>query len=396
MASPLHTAWTLDPEITFLNHGSFGACPRAVLEHQAELRARIEREPVLFLAREIGQRIDTAREELARFLNASPEDVVPVRNATSGVNAVVRSLELSTGDELVVTRHGYNACNNTVAFAAERAGAQVVWADVPFPIGSPDELVEVVLGAVTERTRFVLIDHVTSPTGLVLPVERLVSALRERGIATMVDGAHAPGMLPLDLTALDPDYYTGNCHKWICAPKGAAFLYVRRELQPSVRPTVISHSMNSPRTDRSRFRLEFDWGGTDDPTAFLSVPVALRTMADLVPGGWAEIRRRNHDLVVLGRRALCGALGIEAPAPEEMLGSLASVPLPPAEGPVTQEIFAIEPMQKVLFEEHRIEVPVFLWPDAPERLLRISAQLYNSPDEYERLAAAVGNQLTGG
>lgn len=395
MPSPLSSAWTLDPEITYLNHGSFGATPRAVLEHQAELRARIEREPVLFLAREVGRRIDEAREVLARFLGAPPEDVVPVRNATSGVNAVVRSLELMPGDELVVTRHGYNACNNALGYAAERAGARVVVAPVPFPLRSADEVVESVMGALSEHTRFVLLDHVTSPTGLVLPVERLVRELRERGIRTMVDGAHAPGMLPLDLGALDPDYYTGNCHKWICAPKGAAFLYVRRALQEHVRPTVISHGANSPRTDRSRFQLEFDWIGTDDPTAFLSVPEALRVVGELVPGGWDEVRTRNRALVLRGREMLCDALGVPAPAPEAMIGTLASIPLPDGEPPSAAG-FAHEPLQRALFEEERIEVPVFLWPAPPERLVRISAQLYNAEDEYALLAEALQKRLAGG
>ena len=396
MTSPLADAWTLDPEIVFLNHGSFGACPRAVLEHQAELRARLEREPVLFMAREIGARVDAAREALARFLNAPPEDVVPVRNATSGVNAVLRTLPLAAGDEIVVTSHGYNACNNTVHFAAERAGARVVVAELPFPLRSEDEVVEAVLGAVTERTRLALLDHVTSPTGLVLPLERLIPELRERGVRVLVDGAHAPGMLALDLTALDADYYTGNCHKWICAPKGAAFLYVRRELQPEVRPTVISHGANSPRTDRSRFRLEFDWIGTDDPTAFLSVPAALDTLAGLVPGGWDEVRGRNRELVLLGRERVCAALGIDEPAPASLIGTLASVPLPPSEEPVTESVFAFEPLQRALFEEERIEVPVFLWPAPPQRVLRMSAQLYNEPAHYDALAAGLKKHLASG
>jgi len=397
MSSSLSSAWTLDPEVLYLNHGSYGACPRAVLEYQTELRERIEREPVRFLAREAEGLLDEARETLAAFVGAPASDVVPLRNATSGVNAVVRSLVLSPGDEIVVTRHGYNACINASRFAAERAGARVVVAEFPFPIRSAEQAVEAILGAVNDRTRFVLIDHVTSPTGLVLPVATLVSALRERGVRTMIDGAHAPGMVPLDLGALDPDYYTGNCHKWICAPKGAAFLYVRPELQAEVRPTVISHGTNAARSDRSRFQLEFDWCGTDDPTAFLSVPVALRTIGGLVPGGWDEVRRRNRELVLQGRELLCEALDVDAPAPEEMIGSLASVPLPQAteQGtePATEAILRYEPLQRSLFEQDRIEVPVHLWPAPPERLVRISAQLYNSIDEYEHLATALRKRL---
>jgi isopenicillin-N epimerase len=386
--TPLRSRWLLDPEVRFLNHGSFGACPRPVLEVQSELRAELEREPVRFLARELEGHLDAAKQELGAFLGAPPEDLVPVANATTAVSAVLRSLALGPGDELLVTNHGYNACRNAVDFVAGQAGARVVVARVPFPIRSGDEVLEAVLERAGKRTRLALVDHVTSPTGLIYPIERIVHALRERGIETLVDGAHAPGMLPLDIAALDPAYYTGNCHKWLCAPKGAAFLYVRRDLQGPVRPVVISHGMNSPRTDRSRFRLEFDWTGTDDPTAFLCVPHALRFLGGLFPGRWPELMRRNRELALAGRALLIAALGIPPPAPEEMLGSLASVPLPPApEGSPAHEL---DPLQAWLFERHRIEVPVHRWPDPELRLLRISAQAYNELEEYRALARALG------
>ena len=388
--SDLRAAWTLDPEVTFLNHGSFGACPKPVLAVQAELRERMEREPVLFLAREVEALMDRARAFLAEFIGADAQDVVHVNNATSGVNAVLRSLVLEPGDEILVTDQGYNACNNAVDFVTRRAGAKRVFVPLPFPIESPDQVVEAVLERVTAKTRLALIDHVTSPTGLLLPIERLVPALRERGVETLVDGAHAPGMRALDLRALDPAYYTGNAHKWLCAPKGAAFLYVRRDLQPAIRPLVISHGANSQRTDRSRFQLEFGWPGTDDPTPWLALPTALQTMRELVPGGWPEVRRRNHELVLYGRSILCDALGVDPPAPESMIGSLGSVPLPPASADGEKpDIFAVDPLQRMLFDQHRIEVPISSWPAPPQRLLRISAQLYNRPDEYERLGSVL-------
>jgi len=387
--NPLRAHWTLDPEVRFLNHGSFGACPKPVLAVQQELRARIEREPVLFLARELETRLDEVRAVLAPFLGVQAEDVVPVANATTGVNAVLRSLDLQAGDEILLTNQGYNACRNAAEFVAERCGARVVVARVPFPLRSQDEVLEAVLAAVTPRTRLALLDHVTSPTGLVFPIAELVSGLRGRGVETLVDGAHAPGMLPLDLGALDPAYYTGNLHKWVCAPKGAAFLYVRRELQRSVRPPVLSHGANSPRTDRARFRLEFDFTGTDDPTPFLCVPECLRFLGGLFPGGWEELRRRNHELVLHGRSLLCEALDAPSPAPESMLGSLATVPLPDGKPSARPDAFAIDPLQRALFEQHRIEVPVFTWPTPPRRHVRISAQAYNEPAEYAALAQAL-------
>ncbi len=391
--NPLRAHWSLDPEIRFLNHGSFGACPRPVLALQQELRAELEREPVRFLARELEARVDAARLEVARFVGAEPEDLVPVPNATTGVSAVLRSFPFRPFDELLVTDQTYNACRNACDHAAERSGARVVVARVPFPLASADEVLEAVLAAVTARTRLALLDHVTSPTGLVFPIADLVRALRERGVETLVDGAHAPGMLPLDLAALDAAYYTGNLHKWVCAPKGAAFLHVRRELQAGLRPPVFSHGANSPRADRSRFQLEFDYMGTDDPTAFLSVPACLRFLGALFPGGFPELYRRNRELALRGRAELCRALAVAAPAPEAMIGSLAAVPLPPGRGQQPPDLFAWDPLQQALFERHRIEVPIFTWPAPPQRLVRVSAQAYNEPAEYEALAAALRAEL---
>ena len=390
--NPLRAHWTLDPEVRFLNHGSFGACPRAVLAVQTEIRAEIEREPVRFLVREIEARIDAARAELALFVGAAPEDLVPVPNATTGVNAVLRSLAFRSGDEILVTNQVYNACRNVCDFVAERSGARVVVASVPFPLRSSDEVLEAVLAAVTPRTRLALLDHVTSPTGLVFPIAELVAGLRERGVETLVDGAHAPGMVPLDLRAIGAAYYTGNLHKWVCAPKGAAFLFARRELQPALRPPVLSHGANSPRTDRSRFRIEFDYMGTDDPSAFLAVPACLRFLGGLFPGGFAELFRKNRELALAGRATLCRALEVEAPAPAAMIGTLGAVPLPPARTHRPAD-FAYDPLQRALYERHRIEVPIFTWPAPPHRLVRISAQAYNEPAEYEALASALRAEL---
>jgi isopenicillin-N epimerase len=385
--------WALDPAVTFLNHGSFGACPTAVLEAQQRLRRELEAEPVRFLARELDDRLDTARAALAAFLGADADDLAFVPNATTGVNAVVRSLPFAQGDELLATDHSYNACRNALEFVAGRTGARVVIATIPFPLDSPERVVEAVLDRVTPRTRLALIDHVTSPTGLILPVARLITELAARGVETVVDGAHAPGMLPLELRTLGAAYYSGNCHKWLCAPKGAGFLYVRRDRQAEVRPVTISHGANAGRPDRSRFRLEFDWTGTVDPTASLVVPEAIRFMGSLVPGGWPALMRRNRELALDARRVLIKTLGIEPPSPEDMIGSLASIPLP--DGAPAEDIAwrRPDPIQAALFARHGIEVPVMSWPAAPKRLLRISTQLYNEAGDYERLAQALGTLL---
>ncbi len=383
-AAALRAHWTLDPAVRYLNHGSFGACPRAVLDVQAELRARLEREPVLFLHREIEERLDAAKQALARFVGCTPEDLAPIVNATMGVNTVLASLDFEPGDEILVTDHGYNACNNAARRVAERAGARVEVARVPFPLRSSDAVAEAVLARLSPRTRLVVIDHVTSPTGLVFPVERIVREAQRRGALVLVDGAHAPGMIALDVAALGADFYTGNCHKWLCAPKGAAFLWVKREHQERIRPLVISHGANDRRTDRSRFRLEFDWTGTFDPTAFLSVPAALEFLGRLVPGGWDALRARNHALALEGRALLCEALAIPEPAPADMIGSLASVPI--ADGASAGPPRVFDPLQDELFERHRIEVPVMPWPAPPKRLLRIAAQAYVAREDIAALA----------
>ncbi|HUK62114.1 MAG TPA: aminotransferase class V-fold PLP-dependent enzyme, partial [Dongiaceae bacterium] len=268
----LAALWPLDPGVVFLNHGSFGACPSAVLEHQSALRAELEAEPVRFLSRELDGRLDVARAALAKFLGADADELAFVTNATSGVNAVLRSRAWSAGDELLATDHTYRACRNALDYVAATSGACVVVAPLPFPLESPDEVVNAVMAKVTPRTRLALLDHVTSPTGLVLPLERMVTELSARGVETLVDGAHAPGMVPLDLTALGATYYSGNCHKWLCAPKGSAFLWIRRDRQTDVRPLTISHGATNVQPGRTRFRMEFDWTGTSDPTAWLTVP----------------------------------------------------------------------------------------------------------------------------
>jgi isopenicillin-N epimerase len=246
-----------------------------------------------------------------------------------------------------------------------------------------------VLETVTARTRLALLDHVTSPTGMVLPIAELVRALAAAGVDTLVDGAHAPGMVAVDLDALGAAYYTGNAHKWLCAPKGAAFLVVRADRRDRVRPLTISHGANTRRPGRSRLHDEFDWTGTADPSPFLSVPAAIRSIGSLVPGGWPEVRARNRELALTARETLSAALGLEAPCPDSMIGSLAALPLPGGDprGPATA--LSGDRLQDVLLERYGIEVPIVSWPGPPHRLVRISAQLYNRAEDYERLADAL-------
>jgi isopenicillin-N epimerase len=386
--------WPLDPKVVFLNHGSFGSCPLPVLEFQQSLRDRLERQPVRFLVRELEPLLDQARAALAQFVGAREENVVFVPNATSGVNTVLRSLTFAPGDELLVTDQEYNACRNALEFVAARSGAKVVVAPVPFPFQSTSQIQEAILGRVTPRTKLALIDHVTSQTGFIMPVESLVKQLAERGIDALVDGAHGPGMVALRLEEMGAAYYTGNCHKWMCTPKTAGFLNVRADRQCLIHPLTISHGLTSPRKDRSLFLIEFAWTGTLDFSASLSVPEALRFMEGLAPGGWPEIMARNRALALEGRKILCQTLEIEPPCPEECIGSMASVPLPNArEADKGLPPLYIDRLQDQLLARHAIEIPVIPWPGFPKRLLRISAQLYNSRAQWELLAGALRELL---
>jgi isopenicillin-N epimerase len=376
--------WALDPTVTYLNHGSFGACPTEVLEYQGELRARMERQPVQFFVRDLESLLDEARSVLAKFVGARATDLVFVSNATTAVNAVLRSVPLRHGDEILTTDHAYGACRNALTYAAARAGAQVVVAPVPFPVHDEDRILAAISAKTSGRTRLALIDHVTSQTALVFPIQRIVKDLQNRGVDVLVDGAHAPGMIPLDVGGLGAAYYAGNCHKWLCAPKGAGFLVVREDRQAGVFPSVISHGATLPTMRRSRFQLLFDWTGTDDPTACLCVPEAIRWMGSRARGGWSAVMARNHALAIEGRRILLEALGVPAPCPPDLLGSLASLPLPPADPEEEGDALTAR-----LLAEHGVEVPISPWPSVPQRWLRISAQLYNRRSDYELLAKAL-------
>jgi isopenicillin-N epimerase len=381
--------WQLDPEVVFLNHGAFGACPIAVLEAQQAFRRQLEQEPLRFVMREYEPLLDRARTALAGFVGADPADLVFVSNATTGVNSVLRSLSFSPDDELLTTNHAYNACCNALKFVAERSGAKVVVANIPFPLDSEAQMTQAILSQVSPRTKLVLLDHVASPTAVIFPLSSLIQSLSAQGIDTLIDGAHAPGMLLLNLQSLGATYYTGNCHKWMCAPKGAAFLYVQRDRQAHIRPLTISHGANSSRTDRSRFQLEFDWTGTQDPTAYLCVENAIAHIATLSPQGWAGVMAHNRALALQARELLCAALEQPVPCPAEMIGAITAIPLPQNFGMPATTVGGIDPVQNWLWEKFQIEVPIIPWFNPTQKLIRISAQMYNDLDQYRYLADAL-------
>jgi len=389
----LRAHWGLDPELRLLNHGSFGACPRVVLEAQRDWRARMERNPVQFFQRDLELLLDDVRERLAPVLGVRAQDLAFVNNATTGVNAVLANFPFEPGDELLITDHGYNACNNVAHAAAARTGAKLVVAELPFPAPSSDALLDALQAAVTPRTRLALVDHITSATALRLPVERFGPWLAERGVALLVDGAHAPGQIPLALAESGASFVTGNAHKWLCAPKGAAYLWVEERWQERVRPPVISHSANSTRTDRSGFLQAFDWAGTQDPTAWLCIAASLDFLSGLYPGGLDEHMRRNHALALEMRDVLCAALDIAPPAPDELLGSMAALPLPPDPQPSSRGALQPDRLQQAVYARCRVEAPVMNWPAHPARVIRVSAQAYTTLDDARVLAAALTDLL---
>jgi isopenicillin-N epimerase len=372
----------------FLNHGSFGACPKRILSLQEKLRREMEAEPVQFLWRTYDERLQAARITVARFVGARPQDLVFVTNATTGINAVLHSSCLRPGDEILTTNHDYNACHNALVETARQKRARLVVAQVPFPVKSEEQILEAVLGAVSRRTRLALIDHVTSSTALIFPANRIVRELESRGVDALVDGAHAPGMVPLNLTRLAPAYYAANLHKWVCAPKGAAFLWVRQDKQADLNPAVISHGNNTPRPGYSSFQDRFDWAGTSDPSAWLCSGETIRSMDELVPGGWRTIRQSNNELVIKARKLLSEKLDLEPLCPDSMLGSMATLPLPSRFQGKPKKA-KIDPEQSRLYDKFGIEVPFFRIGQPEKRYFRVSAHLYNSLAQYDYLADAL-------
>ncbi len=384
--------WILDSETCFLNHGSFGATPVSVLEEQSRLRNLIESDPVRFFERDYIPLMKGAVGKLSDFINANPEGLVFVKNTTEGVNTVLRSLNLKPGDEIIVTNHSYQACWNAVDFVTERSDAKTVVVDIPFRVKNEGEVVDLIMDKITGKTVLAMIDTVTSATGLRMPFEKLVRDIQGVGVDVLLDAAHGPGIVPLDLIAMDAAYCTGNCHKWICTPKGSAFLHIREDRKSLVRPLSISHGYSFEGTDQEKFEYEFGWPGTQDPTAWLCIPHAIEFLGSLLDGGWQEIMDHNRALAIQGRRILCRALGTSPPVPDSMVSSIAAVEMP-GEGDVGPMSLEGDPYHNFLLDEFGIQVPVFPWRHHNKKYIRISAQLYNHVEEYEFLADCLSRSL---
>ncbi len=380
----IRNEWLLDEDVIFLNHGSFGACPRSVLAVQREWQEQMEAEPVRFMTRELPQHLDAARTELAAFLGSHAEDLVFVQNATDGANAVLRSLlpTFKPGDELLTASHAYRAIRQAMAYVTELSGATVVDAMVPFPIADESEVIDAIARAITPRTVFAVIDHITSPTGVIFPIKQIIALFKERGIPVLIDGAHVPGQIELHLDTLGADYYIGNCHKWLYAPKGAAFLWVDKKHQSKIHPTVISHYLGGG------YQTEFGWTGTMDSTSLLSIPAGIKFHRTMFAAGSQEYTRQ---MLLNARREITAALGVPLAAPEEMLANMCTFPLPHDPDATDERVLHLHDM---LFDNYRIEVPAM---KANGKLcVRVSSQVYNDRSDFDALKAALVDLVVTG
>lgn len=368
--------FALSEDVAHLNHGSYGATPREVIAAQRAYQDEMESEPSGFMQNRFPALMRRSAEAIGSTLNAKPSQIALVENATSGVNAVLQSLALEPGDEILITDQTYGAVRNTVLHARARTGARIVDVRLPFPDPTDEAIVNAFAAGLGPRTKLAIIDHVTSPTALILPIARMAAAARGTNARILIDGAHAPGMFPLDLSRIDCDHYTGNCHKWLCAPKGCGFLWTRDVYLGETHPTVISHGYGQG------YEAEFDWTGTRDASAQFTLPDALAFLDRL---GAVDIMEHNSDLAFSAAEMLATAWRTRIGAAREQTGSMAMIELP-ITGPATRE--GAKEIRDKLLLRHRVQVPINAidgryW-------TRISAQIYNEMEDYDRLAAAIG------
>jgi isopenicillin-N epimerase len=372
--------YLLDPEIIFLNHGSFGATPRPVMEAYQAWQIQLERQPVHFISRELLPELKQARQTLGAYLHADADDLVYIPNATFGTNIVARSLQLEPGDEILTTDHEYGACENVWKFMGQKNGTILVKHEIPLPIASPAEIAEHFWQAVTPKTKVIFISHITSPTAIRMPIEMICKKARQAGIITVIDGAHAPGQIPLDLTAMGPDFYLGNCHKWMQSAKGAGFLYTRRALQPLLEPLVISWGWgkNASFTSGSQYLDYFEWAGTNDLSAYLSVPAAIQFQEQ---HNWQAVQYHCQQILADGLKRIDKLTGLKSVYPDQAAPfvQMAVVRLPLVKD--------ISEFKRQLLEQYRIEVPCIEWNG--QHFIRISVQAYNDAADLEALKLAL-------
>lgn len=375
----LKEKFLLDPDIVFLNHGSFGATPKPVMKAYQNWQSRLERQPVLFLGRELDELLLESRIVLGEYLHADAKDLVYIPNATHGVNIIAHSLQLKPGDEILTTDHEYGACDYAWEFISSKTGAKYIHQPIPLPVHSDEEIVGKFWSGVTPRTKVIYLSHITSPTALRLPVERICQRAKDAGLLTIIDAAHSPGQVLVDLQALGADIVFGNCHKWMLNAKGSAFLYVKRELQHLIDPLIVSWGYNpTPETTTgSRFIDTLQWTGTKDPSAALTVPAAIQFMRD---NNWNEVRNECHHLLRQGIEQICELTKLPPlyPLDSDFYGQMGIAPLP---------LSNLTVLKTLLYDKFKIEVPLIQWQD--QQFVRISVQGYNTQQDIDALIIAL-------
>lgn len=377
----LASQFLLKDDIVFLNHGSFGACPRPVFETYQKWQRELEGDPVDFIGRRTQDLMRESRTELAAYLNAPVEQLVFVPNATYGINVVARSLNLVEGDEILTTNHEYGAVNNTWHFNFDKRGVKYINHPMPMPFTTAEAFVDKLWQGVTPRTKVITFSHITSPTALIFPAKLICQRARAEGILTVIDGAHAPGQIDIDLTAMGVDYYTGNCHKWLCSPKGAAFLYAAPGRDELLEPLVVSHGWSRPHDEQSKFLDNFNWTGTMDPAAYISVGAAVRFHRE---NNWTAVRAACHTLATQTRDRINEMTGLASVCPDstDWFSQMFVARLPMA---------SVDRISDAMWPEFKIEIPVLTWND--QAFVRVSVQAYNTPEDMERLLGAIEKYL---
>jgi isopenicillin-N epimerase len=382
LTNSLHDQFLLDPQVTYFNHGSFGATPRPVFERYQYWQQELERQPTQFFGQRARDLMDQSRSVLAEYLGTTGQNLAYVTNATAGINVVVHSQKLHPGDEVLSTNHEYGALDRTWQFLAQQQGFKYINQSIPLPVTTANAFVDRLWEGVTERTRIIFLSHITSPTALIFPVEEVCRRAREQGIVTVVDGAHAPGQVPIRLDDMCADYYSGNLHKWLCAPKGTAFIYARPEVQGTIEPLIVSWGWEPGKKSSIPLSDYVEWQGTRDLSAFLAVPDAIQFFRD---HNWPVVQESCHKLLINTVAKIADASGLEpiSPLTHQWISQMASAPIP-AEADCAK-------LYQLLKQEYNIEIPVLTWNE--HKLVRISMQGYNTPADAQKLISGIEQYL---
>lgn len=390
--SPLIKHWGIPENVVYLNHGSFGATPISVLERQLSIQRGCEAQAIDFFVEKLQGLIDESKNALAPFIGTSSNNFVFVHNTTEGVNTILNSFPANEGDEWLITNHNYGACVNALKHYAKLKKCGVVSAAIPYPVNNEQEIIDAIEKSVTPNTKLALIDYITSASAIIFPIREIINLLHAKGIKVIIDAAHAPGMVAFNIDELKPDFFVANCHKWICSPKGSAFMYVAPEHKQNIFPLVISHYNDSAEGTGAHWANQFMFSGTQDYSPFICVKDALEQMPVIAANNWDFIREQNHHLVYKAATKIADELGVALPAPESMIGSICNIPMPDGEKP-EKSFNTNTVLKKKLLEKYKIEVPVFIFPQAPNQWLRISAQLYNSMEQYDYLLDCLKKEI---